>query len=447
MKRSITAVPAILAVLFSACVATSGDVNAGFVRNDSVNVNVKSVPDEMQFETTGTGKEFTDARPAAYVNMVTKAVIYLIGSDSYNKNKSGIDSLISPWTKARYYILGETTAAPGKEKKWLGTSKDADGNMVIKMQAWVNLKKLKADLDGMGVSAPEQKTPDIVVKDGSSSVVKLDNGGSSSSAPEIKIAQPEVDVSGVDISSLTFLVYYNPSDPSLQGSKEDIGYAKWCVDEFNKQLAGVGVKTFDVDTMEKLMKERNLMQEASTGSVGVGLLLAQQVYAEMYAEVAPSISYTGSKVTISLNIKIFIRTTGALVTTVVKGAEFNTAPNAAGIKAAIKLATQKAMPDVVLSLKKYMNGGRFFNVRLAGVGGYNDARKFNQAVSKLPGVVNMNLKSGTKADAVYDYDIQFKGSPMDLVDRIFDGVADKPGYEKFDLREIRGNEITFTLND
>lgn len=396
--------------------------------------------DDREFIGEGSAADFPEARNNTYNDLIKKALISVIGDPAYNKNKTSIEESLLNYPTARKFIFGEgEKAQPGKNKKWIANSRDSNGMLKLRLQAFVSLKKLKdyADAQGwMPDSAPITMQNPVQPDN----FQNLQSGSSSSSAS----GQP--DLSGVDVSALTFLVFYNPNDPSIKNDPEQASYAKWAVDNLNRELSALNVQTFDLEAMDKLASERNLLQESSSGTLGVGLLLAQKVYAELYAEVSPTVSYEGTKAHAIVNIKVYVRTTGALIASIEKGGQqYESVSATASIKMSMKEAVKKAMVDLTQSLKKYVNNGRFFFVRLSGVQSYKDASKFSGTVSKLDGVVSMTLKSGSKQDMVYDYNLQYKGNPTDAVDSLFAAMQDKQGYEKFDLKEIRGNELIFTL--
>lgn len=414
------------------------------VKADTYNspVQNQALLDDREFIGEGSAADFPEARNNTYTDLIKKALIAVIGDPAFNKNKASIDENLMNYPTARKFIFGEgEKAQPGKNKKWIANSRDSSGMLKLRLQAYVSLKKLKEYADSQGWTSPSAP----VSGQNSSQPENYQNtqfGTSSSSASE----QTPVDLSGVDVSSLTFLAFYNPKDPAIKNDTEQSTYSKWAVDNLNRELSALNIQTFDLDAMDKLASERNLLQESTSGTVGVGLLLAQKVYAELYAEVSPSVTYEGTKAHAIVNIKVYVRTTGALIASIEKGGQqYESISATASIKMSMKEAVKKAMTDLTLSLKKYVNNGRFYFVRLSGVQSYKDASKFSSTVGKLDGVVSMTLKSGSKQDMVYDYNLQFKGNPTDAVDSLFNAMQDKQGYEKFDLKEIRGNELIFTL--
>lgn len=389
--------------------------------------DVNTLPDDKEFVGDGTASEFAQAVANAYADIVKKGIIFIIGDQKFNQNEIELSKTFLTYISARKYILGETDkTAPEKEKKWLSNVRDENKNLVLKLQAYVNIKKLKSDLDAMSLkeaAAPSAATP----------------------APENQPAVGE-DLSGVDLTALTFLVYYNPKDPALKNDSDQETYSRWAVDNINREISALNIQTYDLDTVEKLANERGLLQEADSGSVGIGLLLAQKVFAELYAEVTPAVSYQGTKGHAILSVKVFVRTTGSLIATIEKGGqEYESSSLQASIKMSMREASKKIRDELTVSLKKYVNNGRFYFVRLTGVQSFSDASQFTTALGNIDGVVNITLKSGSKEDMVYDFNLQYKGKPMDAVNRIFDALSGKPGFEKLDLKEIRGNELTFTL--
>jgi len=424
------------------CTSTSRGSVKPDIQKESDRLAMDSYPADKDFIGEGSATDFSDARSAAYVDVIKKATIYILGDEKYNQNREQIEKSFFSYSVARRYILGETEKAPPeKQKKWIYNNRDAEGVLHLQLKAYVNIKMLKADLDAVGMKEIPQ-TPPPAVKESKKDSVSPGATTSEKSSPETPL-----DLSGVDISSLTFLVYYNINDPVIQKDPDQETYAKWAVDNLNREIASLNVKTFDLETVEKLANERSLLQEASSGNVGVGLLLAQKVFAELYAEVSPSVSYQGNRAHVILNVKVFVRTTGAMIATYEKGGQqYESASLPAAIKMSMREAARKIREELSISLKRYIAGGRFYFVRLTGVKSYKEASRFTSAVKKIEGVVDISLKSGSKEDMVYDYNLQFKGNPTDAVDRLIEALSDKPGYENFDLKEIRGNELTFSMD-
>lgn len=400
----------------------------------------QSLPDDKMFVGTGIGAEFSDARQNAFAEVVKQGIIFILGDAGYKSKQSQIDGEFLPYKKSRYYILGEVkTTSSEKKKKWLSTGKNPSGQMELKLQAYVDIKKLKADLDGVGVSPTPTKntTTTTVVNNTTTTPTPVNNNTT---------AAEEEDLGDVDISSLTFLVTYNLKDPVYSKDKMQAEYARWGISYINKELSAANITTFDADTMETLAEERNLLQEETTGSVGIGQLLANAIHAELYAEVTPSVNTYGTKANAILDVKVFVRTTGKLIDTFqIGGGEQVSSDVTASIKVSLREASKKIMKKLIPTLKKYVKDGRVYFVRLSGVSSYRDASKFTTSVKNVTGVKSVDLKSGSKEGGVYDYYVKFEGNPTDLMDRLFEYLPDQPGFENFDLQEVRGNELIFTL--
>lgn len=448
MNKRLNVLSMILSCLFLLTAQACGrdlPVRSDNAQPQSQTLAVNTMPDDKDFIGEGSASEFADAKVAVYSDLIKKAAIFILGQQKYDQNQDSISKNFYNFPTARKYVLGETEkTTPDKEKKWMSNVRDASGNLNLRMKAFINIKKLKADLDALSMKEAPAATPAVVTPvttaTASTQTAAVDSSTTTSAAPAD-------DLSNVDISSLTFLVFYNQKDPAFKNDADQANYSKWAVDYINKELANINVQTFDLDTVEKLASERSLLQEASAGSVGVGLLLAQKVFAELYAEITPSVTYEGNKAHVILNLKAYVRTTGALIATIEKGGQqYESASLAASIKMSMREAAKKMKDELTTSLKKYVKNGRFYFVRLTGVQSFKDASKFSSKTGKLDGVVSVTLKSGSKQDQVYDYNVQYKGNPTDLATGIIDGLSDTPGMEKIDLKEIRGNELTLTLD-
>ncbi len=421
----------------------------GFVYSQK---NVK----EKDFIGEAKAKDFQDARREVYVDVVRNALKFAIGDREYNANKESIEKDFLYYENVRKYIIGETEKAPkGKEKKWLKNNRDKDGFLVLRLQAYVKLDMLLRDYEFVKVKSPVMSSSSVssvsvVVSPQQSSpnvqnieVIKVDTTRSSSSIA----SQTIEDLSGVDISSITALVFYNPKAPSIVKNPEEEMYAKWAVENLNKELSGIGVQTFDLETMEKLSQEREILHQAEVGNVGIGLLLAERVFAELYAEITPTVNYQGTRAHVILNVKVFVRTTGALIANIEKGGQEYDSPSlAASIKVSMREASRKVREELIIALKRYVSRGRYYFVRIVGVDSYRQANTFVTELQKINGIVSVKLKSGSKTDRVYDYNVQYKGNPNELIDVLLNTMSQKAGFESFDLTQVRGNELIFSLD-
>jgi hypothetical protein len=401
---------------------------SGVVQPQNYGGGQPAIEDGLVFQSTGVAPEYMDAKNMAYVEIVKKAVAYL----GYDVNNSGIQSGFLTWQKASKYI-------DGKWKKWLSSSRNEKGDMVLVFEAPIFLKQLNKDIVAAGVG---QKTV-TPAKDPVTPVnPNANNDTGDKKDPGAVTAQ---DFNDVDISSLTFLVFYN--EKQFAGmDPETLTFAQWGVTMINKELANANIQVFDVEAMEQLKEERNLLQEATAGSLDVGMLLANEVFSELYAQITPDVSYQGKKAHVMLTVKVFVRTTGKLIATIEKGGlEYELNNKTVSIKASLKDAVQKVMKELVPALKKYVGGGRFYFVSIQGLTSAKDAISFSSAVKKVSGVMNITMKSGSKSAGTFDFYVQFKGNPTDLLEALFADLGSQPGFEDFDLLEIRGNELTFTV--
>ncbi len=405
-----------LFMLFAAC-------TSGMTKGDQT-----VVEEDRMFVGEGSAADFSEARNNAYSDVITKAAQYIMGSSKFDLNKDKIEQKFLSYAVARKYILGEIDKVPAeKQKKWISNMRNTDGNLVLKMQAYVYVSKLKSDIEALDLKESDNPV-----------------NYSSSSSEDRQASTNSLNIP--DLSSLTFLVFYNSQDPSINQDPDQVTYSKWAIDGLNRELSSLNVKTFDLETVEKLADERTLIQEEGEGNVGVGLALAQKVYAELYAEVLPSVAYEGDKASVFINVKVYIRTTGALISTIEKsGQQYESSSLDVSIKMSMHEAYKKIISDLRQSLKNYVENGRFYFIRLTGVKSYRYASKFLSAVKKIDGVVDITLKSGSKDDMVYDFNLQYMGNPTDAVDSVLNKLSDKEGFEKLDLKEIRGNELTFSM--
>lgn len=400
-----------------------------------------------QFTAVGAaGAGFPDAKDKAFAAIMEVAIRELIGESAFNANRGVIAPNFLSYVKGYKYV---------SDSSYVNRATDASGNMVLTIRGTVDMVALKAALQNAGVSVGGGNTVstsgNTTMNNTQTVVTSSSTSGNTSFATSTTIASststtPDADLTGVDLTSLSFLVFYNPQNPNIRDA-EDRNYANTAVSYMNNRLTTVGVETFDPSAMSQLVDERNLLQQATTGSVGIGMLVAEQVQAELYAEVTPTLNYTGNRAQVALNVKVYVRTTGTLILNVDRGGqEYALVNKDASIKASMREAVDKIMVELSAALKKYVVGGRSYFIRLQGISNYRDASAFSTTIKSVPGVLNVTLKNYSNQDMTGDYIVKFAGNPLDLLDKIMMYLSDKPGFEYLDVQNVRGNEIFFSMN-
>ncbi|MFN4217121.1 MAG: hypothetical protein ACK4HQ_06955 [Brevinematales bacterium] len=382
-------------------------------------------PEKMTFEGVGKAPEFAASRRMAYQDVMQKAIISIVGEKAYTAQKDRIDGqFLNTEVQFGSYIL---------QKEWTSTKRDENGDLILSLRATIATRKLRDDLQVGGFLAG---TSMPVV---SSSPV--------APAMEPPSVQPDVDLSSVDISGLSILIYYNSSALKKSTDADAERYARSAVQLLNKELLQQGIQVFDLESAEKIAQEKNLLQEEARGNVGLGLLLAQQVYAELYGEVTPTVTYrSGTTAHVILELKLFVRTGGRVIASIQKGGqEYDSSSLEASISASMRDSVKKVTAELVTYLKKYVDGGRFYTVRLIEVSSARDATTFASTVSKLEKVKSVKQTLYSRNDRTAEYEVQFQGTPNELMEIIFDGVTTRSGFESLDLSTLRGNELIFTM--
>lgn len=383
-------------------------------------------PENMIFEGMGKSAEFAESRRLAYQDVMRKAIIAIMGEKSYASQKSQIDGQFLN-TEAQFspYIL---------QKEWTSTKREGNGDLILTLKATIATRKLREHLISAGFLSGSS----------SSSLPGISVPGSKETPASVQ--SQEQDLSKVDISGLSMLIYYDTtvkksSDPDTER------YARRAVQLLNQELIQNGIEVFDLESTEKIAREKNLLQEEARGNVGIGLLIAQQVYAELYGEVTPTVSYRhGTTAHVLLDLKIYVRTGGRVIASIQKGGqEYDSASLEASVTASMRDSVKKISKELLISLKKYVSEGRFYTVRLIEVASARDATAFASTVSKLERVKSVKQKLYSKNDRTAEYEVQFQGSPHELMEILFDGLTSKPGFETLDLSTLRGNELIFTM--
>lgn len=435
MKKIFVSMLMFAFVLTSAACNDGGSSN-GTVRPSSGGPTAPSMPAQMKFDAMGAGPVFQDARQDAFKRVLEKAAIHILGKDKFDANKSKLTFLT--YRRGRQFVMGtKTDVAPNKKYKLTPSGKDDGGNTLMKIDAWIYMHDLKNAIEERGLSTTTkpthtpQSTKDVKIT--------FEDDTKTTTKP----TSDDGDLSDVDISAMQMLVFYKPKGLT----EEQKNFSKLAVKALNRGFGKLGLKIKDLETVETLAKEKALLIEESEGSVGLGLLLAQKIAAELYAEVWTTVGYSGNTAHATLHVKIFVRSTGDILTEVVQGGRrMDGSSRHASVLASLKDATTKAMKKIEPKLKKYVKDGRVYTISLLGVQSYGDASKFSRALKKVKGTVNVTLHSHSKSSMVSEYFVQFKGNPTDLLDSIFDTLPDQPGFEALDLDSKRGNELIFRLD-
>lgn len=415
-----------VALLFTAC----GE--SGVQSEDT------GLPKEKEYTATGAaGSDFFDAKSYAYGAVLEDAIREILGDTTVDANYDTIESAFLSYYEGYKYI---------DDPDWVDRYTDSDGNMVLTLTATVLLDDLTTALGNYGLTGS-----------GSSSTSSSTTGSSSSSSDlsstfdsmtedddDSTSSSSSVSLDDVDVTSLSFLTFYDPDE--VDDDQEE--YADILVSELNSALAALGLETYDEEAQETLIEERNLMQEVYGGSVGLAQLLAEEVGAELYAEITPTFSFSGNKAHVMMTVKVYVRTTGVLILESTKGGPQLAAQTglAAAITASADAAVSKIMDELEPAIAEYVDGGRAYFMRLMNVESYRDASGFSTAVSAVDGVVSMKLDTYSADDMIADYNVKFDGNPMDLLDSTMMYLMDKSGFEYFDLVSVRGNELIFTMD-
>jgi hypothetical protein len=396
--------------------------------------SVSGLPAEQFFSATGVGATFQDARQDAYKKLLTEAAKVILGNQ-FEANRPTLEQNYLSYVRGRQFIMGEQSSVePDKQRKLSTLGQDGQGNTQIRLEAWVYMHNFRDAIERLGISASPATTTTTTTTTSPTTTTPVTTTTSSASE----------DLSGVDLSGMEMLVFYKS-----QGlSSMDEQYSKVAVTALNRELSQqLGISIKDLETMERLASERALLQEEAEGTVGMGLLLANQVAAELYAEVWTTIGYSGTSGQAVLNVKIYARTTGDVIADLnIGGRQMDGRSRDASLRASIFDATDKIIKQITPALKRYADGGRVYFVRLTGVQNYADASRFSRAMNGIKGTVDVNLRSHSRNDMTSDYSVRFKGNPMALLDGVFDTLPSQPGFENLDLQNMRGNEIIFRLH-
>lgn len=438
-------------IVLGAGLSACGD-NSGSVQNNTVPSAAALGP--KQFTATGApGADFPDAKDKVYAAMLEMAIRDLVGDGVFQANSSTIGTHFLSYVKGYKYV---------KDASYVNRATDASGHMILTMKATVDMVALRDALRDLGVTAGTTTTVrqnNTASTGGNMSfnnttvVTSSSTGGQTSyatqtSAGNASSGTADTDLTGVDLTSLSFLVYYDANNSAIRDA-EDRSYAATAVSMINSKLTGLGIETFDPAAMDQIVQERRLLQQSTTGSVGVGMLVAEQVQAELYAEVIPTMNYNNQRGTwqTMLNVKVYVRTTGALLlNTDVGGREYERMTKDTAIKASMRDAVDKIVSSLSAALKRYVVDGRSYFIRLQGISSYRDASSFSTTIKTVPGVLNVTLKNYSNQDMTGDYVVRYQGNPLDLLDKVMTYLGDKPGFENLDVQNVRGNEIIFSMN-
>lgn len=413
-----------------------GMVACGETKSDTTASAPAEITEKVFTATGDAGASFPVAKDNAYAALMEVAIRDLIGDSTFSANETTISDSFLGYQLGYKYV---------DDPSWENRTTDADGNMILTLEATVDLESLGEKLGKLGISTSGSSTSTTTASTSTSTSTSTATSSTSSTSSSSTTTETTYSMADVDVTALSVLVYYDPEGDWMENSR-NADYADMAVSTLNSSLAALGLETKDQDVQDLLTEERTLLQESTAGSVGVGLLLADEVGAELYAEVEPSLTFSGSSAHAMLTVKVYVRTTGTLILETMKGGpEMTSSSRDASVKASMKEAVEKIMEELEPAIAEYITEGRDFFIRLQNVESYRDASSFSTAVTGVEDVVSINLDSYSGDDMVADYNIKYKGNPLDLLDTIMLFLMDKSGFEYFDLESVRGNELIFTM--
>lgn len=372
------------------------------VRSDVVQPFTGELPDSLQFTAEGSGDGLFLARSAAYVNIVSKAALFLTGTVSYEKNRTEISNLTGTYHLAGKYILGETVPAPGKEKQWISTERLSNGIQVMKLSAWIDMKKLKADLDNLPLN--DDKTSET-------------NG-------MIRGKNPKK----LNISFVTFCVLDN-TDKTRSIHRTNLpDPSSVCVNEFEAILKKSNLTVIETNMMKNI-----------TNSTAI--------YANYSAEITANYSESGGKAVVWLIVKVYNSSTGAIVAALVRPIELAidlSMPEK--FRSSLKHVYSQFVPEIIVGIKRHIESGSAFYLIINNIAGIKEGNLFVRTVSAMPGIVSIRMTTYQNEYKRSSFIIMFQGTHDELLQMIFTGIIGKPGFESLDKSSIRLQTVAHILS-
>src|SRR3990170_1628076 len=108
-----------------------------------------------------------------------------------------------------------------------------------------------------------------------------------------------------------------------------------------------------------------------------------------------------------------------------------------------ELAAERLVPQLTRAWRDRASRGGLFTIELIGFQGFPPARAFMEVVQGIEGVTQARQTQLDVPGRRMRIEVMFTRGRDELMGEIFDDARKIPGFETFDLRNQRGNEIIF----
>jgi hypothetical protein len=433
--------------LIVACVSAPPPQNASSSNNNSTNTNAVKDPERKTYTgfAQAKGDTFLNARNAALMEAVKKAVIEMIGTGKEAANKDKLASAI---------YNGDVSPFIYKDSV-LNTKKDmlSDDFWQYECSVDVNLIALKSRLSGMGLlSGDGNSTSTTTIADNSKDGLLTDKVDATKEQTEIPVAdygavsEEEKAYIARYVDKMTYMVYFD------KAAAEDLFYVKGAVGKANEYLVSQSLDIIDAEQVEKLKEEQQLAYEAETGeSMSIIQWIAQKlnsdIYIEIFAKTEGNTQLGGKHYgTAQIELKAYEASTAMLMGSAsynTLDAAYSTQSQQAARLNAIQGAVYKTMPRLVQQVKDNMKKSLFRGIRYEVIiqkplGDRAMSRFWDKLKSKAKDIKLLSQS----AEEVKAY-LWFIGSVNDLKSVVYDVTEQIAGLENLEMILARGKSLTF----
>jgi hypothetical protein len=393
------------------------------------------------------GDTFLNARNAAVMDAVRKAVIDIIGAEQEEANREILDQFLYNTRDPNAYIYNETLEATRREIV-------SEDNWRYELTVDVNLTAVRSTLKANG----------LIGSDKAAAAAEPEGSGKSSSgkgkgedADKTGVGSPDYGEATEEertfiaryIDRMTYMVFFREDSET-----EDI-YKLAAVNKANEYLASQAMDSIDFEQIARLKEDQQTVYEEETGeSISIIQWIAQKLDADIYIEISGRTKGTTKDNKYYGEANIDLKAYEASTAFLSGSASYNTMDKAfsqtseeSACLNAIQGAVYTRMPYLIDLVKKQMVKTLVRGIRYeVTIQNPLGDRAMSRFWSKLEKEVKAIDSVSQSSDEVKYY-VWYIGSVDDLKNLIYDVTETVAGLENLDMVMTRGKSITFNTGN
>ncbi len=436
---------AFLVILIVSCVSTGATTESqGKTTPKTKELDRKEYAGAAEKE----GDTFLNARNAAVMDAVRKAVIDIIGAEQEEANREILDQFLYNTRNPNAYIYKETLEATSEGIV-------SEDNWRYELTVDVNLTAVRSTLKANGLIGSD-KAAAATEPSGTGKSSSGKAKGESADADKTGVGSPDYGEATEEerafiagyIDRMTYMVFFREDSET-----ED--YKLAAVNKANEYLASQVMDSIDFEQIARLKEDQQTVYEEETGeSISIIQWIAQKLDADIYIEISGQTKGTTKDNKYYGEANIDLKAYEASTAFLSGSASYNTMDKAFSRTSeesarlnAIQGAVYTRMPYLIDLVKKAMVKSLVRGIRYeVTIQNPLGDRAMSRFWSKLKKEVKAIDSVSQSSDEVKYY-VWYIGSVDDLKNLIYDVTETVAGLENLDMVMTRGKSITFNTGN